>query len=169
MLHACLFVHIKAIVIFYSHIGTYISRFLPTKTNKREAKIIKEMECLLKDMIKRRQIAMANGDYHSAKDDLLGLLLKSSLEGTIQDNQHITNYSKQQHNYKLSMKEVIEECKLFYIAGQDTTSSLLVWTLLLLSKHPNWQEQAREEIISIFGHQTPDFDGLNQLKKVCAY
>lgn len=136
------------------------SRFLPTKTNRRAAKIIKEMEALLKEMIQRRQKAMEAGE--AAKDDLLGLLLKSNLEG-IQDHQIDNN---KQLRFKLGMKEIIEECKMFYIAGQETTSSLLVWTLILLSKHQDWQAQAREEILATFGHDTPDLDGLNKLKKV---
>ncbi|XP_021740749.1 cytochrome P450 CYP72A219-like isoform X1 [Chenopodium quinoa] len=139
------------------------SRFLPTKTNKREAKIVNEMESLLKDMIQKRQKTMENGE--AAKDDLLGLLLKSNLEG-VQDHQLLHGNDNKQQQFKMSMKEVIEECKMFYVAGQDTTSSLLVWTLVLLSKHTNWQEQAREEIFATFGHNTPHVDGLIQLKKV---
>ena len=102
----------------------------------------------------------------AAKDDLLGVLLKSSFQG-IQDNQY--GNSKKQQNIKLSLQEVIEECKLFYLAGQDTTSSLLVWTLILLSKHQDWQEQAREEILHTFGGNRPDYEGLNQLKKVSSH
>ncbi|XP_021740748.1 cytochrome P450 CYP72A219-like [Chenopodium quinoa] len=138
------------------------SRFLPTKTNKREANILHEMKSLLKEMILRRQKEMENGE--AAKDDLLGLLLKSNLE-EIQDHQFLHGNNKQQH-FKMGMKEIIEECKMFYIAGQETISTLLTWTLVLLSKHQHWQEQAREEIIAIFGHDTPHLEGLNQLKKV---
>ncbi|KAL2945010.1 hypothetical protein RDABS01_033357 [Bienertia sinuspersici] len=143
------------------------SRFVPTETNKREAKIIKQINTLLKDMIQKRQKAMEEGE--EAKDDLLGLLLKSNKEGIEQDHhhEHGNSHNKQQHvHVKMSLKEVIEECKTFYIAGQDTTSTLLVWTLVLLSKHPNWQEQLREEILATFGHNTPNYDGLNKLKKV---
>ncbi|XP_074318148.1 cytochrome P450 72A397-like, partial [Silene latifolia] len=127
-------------------------RYLPTKTNKRATQILRKIEAILKDMILRRQKSMHAGE--KVNDDLLGHLLTSSIG------------NGKQLNIKLSIKEVIEECKLFYMAGQDTTSSLLAWTLILLSKHQDWQEQAQEEIVNTFGNNTPDFDGLSRLKKV---
>ncbi|CAL4975181.1 unnamed protein product [Urochloa decumbens] len=125
--------------------------FLPTKNNRRVREINREMNNILRGIIGKREVAMKNGETNS--DDLLGLLLES--------NMRQSNGNAKQG---LTTEDVIEECKLFYFAGMETTSALLTWTLVVLSMHPEWQEQAREEVLSHFGRATLDFDSLNRLK-----
>ncbi|KAH9779542.1 cytochrome P450 72A15 [Citrus sinensis] len=103
-----------------------------------------------------REKAMRAGE--AANDDLLGILMETSFR---EIEEHGNN-----KNVGFSMNDVIEECKLFYLAGQETTSVLLNWTMVLLSKHQDWQERARQEVLQVFGNNKPDYGELNHLKIV---
>ncbi|URE12660.1 secologanin synthase-like [Musa troglodytarum] len=126
-------------------------RFVPTAKNKRRMHINREIKSMLMDMINKKLDSIAKGE--STADDLLGLLVQYS-----NDRDH--------GNYSITTDDVIEECKLFYFAGQETTSVLLTWTLILLSIYPTWQQRAREEVASVCGKNSPDFESTSRLKTV---
>ncbi|CAN7010952.1 unnamed protein product [Brassica rapa subsp. trilocularis] len=123
-------------------------RYLPTKDNRRMKAACGEIHVILKGIITKRLKAREAGDAPS--DDLLGILLESN--------------SGQAKGNEMSIEDVMEECKLFYFAGQETTSVLLVWTMVMLSQHQDWQARAREEVKQVFGDKEPDTEGLNQRK-----
>ncbi|KVI02126.1 cytochrome P450 [Cynara cardunculus var. scolymus] len=87
-------------------------------------------------------------------NDLLGILLESNSKEIEEDG------------IGMSMEDVIEECKLFYLAGSETTSNLIVWTMVCLSLHQEWQIRARQEVQQVFGTEELNFDGLKHLKIV---
>nr|UMX47348.1 cytochrome P450 [Aralia elata] len=128
-------------------------RYLPTKRNQRMKAIEREIHFSLKSIINKKMEAIKAGKGSS--DDLLGILLESNF-----------NVQHGNKNVGMSAQDVIEECKVFYFAGQETTSVLLVWTMVLLSIHPNWQAQARKEVIQVIGNGKLDFEDLSQLKIV---
>ncbi|MBA3868441.1 MAG: cytochrome P450 [Anaerolineae bacterium] len=49
------------------------------------------------------------------------------------------------------------------IAGHDTSTALLSWTLYLLGKHPDIMAQAQTEVRAVLNDQPPTFDQLNKL------
>lgn len=119
--------------------------------------ITKEIESILHSLVGKRIQAMKDGE--STKDDLLGLLLESNIRHVDENGQA---------KLGMSIEDVVEECKLFYFAGMETTSVLLTWTMILLSMHPEWQDRAREEIMDLFGKNKPEYEGLSRLKTVRA-
>ncbi|CAN6920585.1 unnamed protein product [Brassica oleracea] len=118
--------------------------YLPTKGNRRVKAAAREILVILRGIVNKRLLA------REATDDLLGILLESNLG--------------QDEGNGMSTEDVMEECKLFFFAGQETTSVLLVWTMVMLSQHQDWQARAREEVKQVFGDKKPDAEGLNQLK-----
>ncbi|MFS7980282.1 putative 11-oxo-beta-amyrin 30-oxidase [Helianthus anomalus] len=120
-------------------------RFLPTKANKRMKEINNELRSILSKVMEKKAV---NAD----EEDLLSLLLKST---------KITNGDS-----GMSVDEAIAECKAFYFAGQESSSNLLVWTMILLSQHQTWQAKAREDVHRVFKHNKPSYEGLSQLKVV---
>jgi cytochrome P450 len=118
--------------------------------------IAREVKASLTDMINKRESALKAGE--ATQDDLLGILLESNHKEMKENDNN--------KNFGMNLEDVIEECKLFYFAGQETTSVLLVWTMVLLSRYRDWQARAREEVLQVFGNKKPDFDGLSHLKIV---
>ncbi|CAK9325298.1 unnamed protein product [Citrullus colocynthis] len=145
-------------LVIQSTLGVYIPgwRFLPTKSNNKMKEISNEITTLILDIMSEREKSMKAGE--AIQTDLLIILMKSNLN---EIKQHGSN-----KDIGMSIEDVIAECKLFYIAGQETTATLLVWTMVLLSSYLEWQEQARAEIFEIFGNKKPDYDGLSRLKVV---
>ena len=131
-------------------VSFFLCSYLPTKDNRRIKAACREIHVILKGIMNKRLRAREAGEAPS--DDLLGILLESN--------------SGQTKGNEMSTEDVMEECKLFYFAGQETTSVLLVWTMVMLSQHQDWQARAREEVKQVFGDKEPDTEGLNQLKVV---
>ncbi|KAH6798677.1 hypothetical protein C2S51_035161 [Perilla frutescens var. frutescens] len=104
-------------------------------------------------ILRKREETVITGKSQDYGTDFLGALLRV--------------HHDSDKNNRISVDDVIDECKVFFLAGHETTSSLLSWTLLLLSIHKDWQENARKEVLELFGsHQNPTAEGLPRLKKV---
>lgn len=131
-----------------------LKKFVPTKKNRRRNKLYKEITSMLRNLVQGKANAINAGE--SKVDDLLDLLLQSN------------NQINQQENASsgMTIEEVIEECKAFYLAGQETTSSWLTWTIIVLAMHPDWQEKAREEVLQACQKKEPDYEALAHLKIV---
>lgn len=96
---------------------------------------------------------MKSGEKDNFGSDFLGSLLE-------------VHHDKDPSN-RISIEDIIDECKVFCLAGHETTSNLLSWTVLLLSVYTDWQEKAREEVLQLLGQENPTTDSIVKLKIVC--
>ncbi|TYI92024.1 hypothetical protein E1A91_D02G037700v1 [Gossypium mustelinum] len=113
-------------------------------------KLAKEIQDRLMKIVKKREDKAVNGEVHSFGNDFLGLLLNV--------------YHDSDEKNRISLEDLVAECKTFYFAGQETVNSLLAWIVLHLAIHGDWQEKARREVVDIFGNQNPHLEGIAKLK-----
>ncbi|GJN31598.1 hypothetical protein PR202_gn00119 [Eleusine coracana subsp. coracana] len=111
--------------------------YLPTRRNMRVRHLDKLLKTKIMSIMQAR-VAARDGKYGYG-DDLVGLLLEA--------------WSPEQKGKgeTLTTQEVIDEWKTFFAAGQETTATLLVWAMFLLSVHPQWQDKVREEVLQECG------------------
>ncbi|KAL8156862.1 cytochrome P450 72A397-like [Apium graveolens] len=121
---------------------------LPTKDLNTLKAVHKEVKALVTKVVTKRLEQMKKGAKNEG--DMLSLMLEA--------HQDETN--------KFSLDDVIDECRSFHFAGTESTARSLIWVLYVLSKYPEWQARAREEVLQVFGDQNPNVEGLNQLKIV---
>ena len=121
-------------------------RIWKTREEVESDEIERSLRGTAMSIVRKREEA---GDYGT---DFLGALLRA-------------HHDSDKKN-RISLDDVIDECKVFFLAGHETTSSLLSWTILLLAIHTDWQEKARKEVLEIYGQQNPTAEGLPRLKTV---
>ncbi|KAE8719197.1 hypothetical protein F3Y22_tig00109972pilonHSYRG00241 [Hibiscus syriacus] len=87
----------------------------------------------VKKIVRKREEKVVTGEAENFGSDYLGLLMNA--------------YHDSDKKNRLSIKDLVDECRTFYFAGQETTNSGLAWTMLLLAIHTDWQHKARTEVM----------------------
>ncbi|XP_037573717.1 cytochrome P450 3A41-like [Dermacentor silvarum] len=129
---------------------------------------------ICQNIIKGRQ------DKQSRHEDFLQLMmdaqegnLGSTSENTNERDNELFNLGSDlkpdtsfSSNKTLTEDESMSQCVLFFIAGQDTTSTVISFTLYLLAIHPDVQEKLREEVDECFEvhGEHPHLDVVTKLK-----
>ncbi|OMO72112.1 Cytochrome P450 [Corchorus olitorius] len=137
---------------FKTKFPAVISKFWKTADNIESDKLVKGIHDSVMEIVKKREEKVLKGEANNFGTDFLGLLLNS--------------FHDPDKNNRLSEQDLIDECKTFYLAGQETTNSALAWTVLLLAIHPEWQEKARREVTEVFGNRNPHSQGIGRLNIV---
>lgn len=104
------------------------------------SKAIRRMDEYLQRIISLRRAELQRGV--EATDDLLSALLLSGMDEELARDQLLT----------------------MLIAGHDTSTALLAWTLALLGQHPDWMSKVREEVAGELGDDPPTPETVNRLE-----
>ncbi|KAK8987954.1 hypothetical protein V6N11_065558 [Hibiscus sabdariffa] len=130
----------------------FINKFWKTADLMESEKLGNGIQECVMNIVKKREDKVVNGEADNFGNDFLGLLVSA--------------YHDSEEKNRLSLEDLVGECKTFYFAGQETVTSLLAWIVFLLAVHGDWQEKARREVLQIFGNQNPDPDGITKLKTI---
>lgn len=101
-----------------------------------------ETDAIIGEIIEQR---IKSGESYN---DLLDMLLETRYEDT---------------GETMSTQQLIDEIKILFIAGHETTANALTFTLHLLGNHPEIQQKALEEILEI---ESQTDDVVEQLQKM---
>nr|URF53675.1 cytochrome P450 [Trichosanthes cucumerina] len=127
-----------------------ISKIFKSKDDLEGERLEKRMKECFMEIIKTREEKLMNGEADGYGNDFLGLLVKAK--------------NDPEKSQRISVEDIVDECKTFYFAGHETTNVLLAWTMFLLALHKEWQEEARKEVLKIFGDNNPTLEGLPKLR-----
>ncbi|XP_028058844.1 cytochrome P450 CYP749A22-like [Camellia sinensis] len=95
-----------------------IGKFVKSNDDTESDRIEHAIRDLIITMIQKREEKVAQGKSDNYGSDFLGSLIKF--------------YHDADDNSNISIDTMIDECKIFYIAGQETTNGLLAWSIFLL-------------------------------------
>jgi cytochrome P450 len=116
----------------------------PTPANLRAARAQRALYALVDDLIARRSTAGLGGE------DLLSRLLDARDAET---------------GRAMGIQQVRDEALIFLLAGHETTSSALTFTLHLLARHPDEQQRVVDELADVLGARPPTVHDVPALRR----
>lgn len=120
----------------------HLPTWVPTAKHRRFARGIKITDQFVYNVIAERRAAKDPGN------DLVGLLIQAKDDET---------------GETMNDLQVRDELVTFLNAGHDTVTDAVLWTVVLLAKHPEAQERVRQEITSAVGAGTLSGAALNDM------
>jgi cytochrome P450 len=126
---------------------------LPLPPGQRLRRSIAFLDSMIYGLIAERKpaLSLSKGTQGAGEGDLLTLLMEAKTEDG---------------GVGMSDAQIRDECMTLYIAGHETTSNALTWTLYLLAQHPEMQSALAEECRALLGDRLPSFEDYPQLASV---
>ncbi|MDO9016018.1 MAG: cytochrome P450 [Deltaproteobacteria bacterium] len=116
--------------------------WVPSPSRRRLARAVATLDRIIHDMIAKRQGGAAG-------DDLLQMLVDATdAEGD---------------GGRMSLQEVRDQLVTLFLAGHETTSHALTWTLYLLSQNPGAEAALHAELDAVLGDRLPTLADLDAM------
>ncbi|KAF8587081.1 cytochrome P450 [Ramaria rubella] len=103
---------------------------LPLRVVKRWSDYMKIARSVAKELVDRQVASHSLGKEGSK--DVMSILVRANLS--------------EDPKSKLGEEEILSQLTTLFLAGHETTASTVTWALYELSRHPDFQNQVREEI-----------------------
>lgn len=127
----------------------YPPPWVPAPYNRRFNAALKRMDEIIYGIIAERR------KHPGEKNDLLEVMMETQLD---------ERESTGGHPARMTDKQLRDEVITLMLAGHESTSINLCWTLHLLSQHPQVEERLRNEVRNVLGDSSPSLDILPQLE-----
>ncbi len=112
---------------------------------RRQANIIRG---LLEKGVQDRLDEQASGAGMERKDILASLLEAEDPES----------------GERFTRKDLVDQISVLFLAGHETSASVLAWALYLIAKSPDVQERLYDQSIAAFGDRQPEFADMKKLR-----
>jgi cytochrome P450 len=119
-----------------------LPRWLPLPGARRHRAGVREFDALVAQIIAHERSA------EIPSDSLLGMLVQMVDE---------------ESGERMTDAQLVDEVKTFFLAGYETTSLALTWSVYLLTQHPAVLDKLRAEVDAVLAGRTPSFADLPAL------
>jgi len=65
---------------------------------------------------------------------------------------------------KFSRKDLVDQISVLFLAGHETSASVLAWALYLIAMRPDIQDRLHAESVAAFGDRAPAFSDMRRLR-----
>jgi cytochrome P450 len=65
---------------------------------------------------------------------------------------------------KFTRKDLVDQISVLFLAGHETSASVLAWALYLIAKQPDIQARLHAESVAAFGDRQPEFADMKKLR-----
>ena len=124
-----------------------LPQWVPTAMRRRTRNALQAIDTMMYRLIAKRRAA--GFDIKNTEPDLLHMLLAARDE--------------EGDGAGLNDTEIRDQLVTFYLAGHETTSQALTWTMYLLSQHPEVEARLHAEVDQVLCDRLPGFDDVDSL------